>query len=285
MSSEPSLRAAALAAAARGWPVFPLRPGAKTPAINRWPDRASTDSSHINHWWRQCTSFNIGIVTGLAAAGLHVIDLDSPHMQPPVAQYEDALAQFTDRVAVAVPATFTVATPAGWHLYFRAPRRRRLRSTIGRLGPGIDSRGDGGYIVAPGSRTTTGDYHVLRPAPVAVLPTRLVALLTPPPPIPPVTVPAAMHGPGYVTAVVASEADRVARAVPGARNLTVFRSALRLGRLVAAGEISESHARAALVEAARTHVGFEGFTDAEVDRAIDNGFRYTAQRPCHLHHH
>ncbi|WP_280215115.1 bifunctional DNA primase/polymerase [Nocardia cyriacigeorgica] len=285
MSSEPSLRAAALAAAARGWPVFPLRPGAKTPAINRWPARASTDTTRINDWWRHYPEFNIGAVTGLAAAGLHVIDLDSPHMRPPVQRFEDALAQFTDCVAVEVPATFTVATPAGWHLYFRAPRRRRLRSTIGRLGPGIDSRGDGGYIVAPGSRTTTGDYHVLRRAPVAALPTRLVALLCPPPPTPPATDPAAMHGPGYATAIVASEADRVARAVPGARNLTVFRSALKLGRLVAAGEISDTHARAALVEAARAHVGIEGFTDAEVDRAIDNGFRYTARRPRHLHHH
>ncbi|WP_425302012.1 bifunctional DNA primase/polymerase [Nocardia cyriacigeorgica] len=41
------------AAAARGWPVFPLRPRAKTPAINRWPDRASTDVTQINRWWRR----------------------------------------------------------------------------------------------------------------------------------------------------------------------------------------------------------------------------------------
>ncbi|MBF6427514.1 bifunctional DNA primase/polymerase [Nocardia cyriacigeorgica] len=285
MSSEPNLRAAALAAAARGWPVFPLRPGAKTPAINRWPDRASTNSTHINRWWwRHGTRFNIGVVTGTAAR-LHVVDLDSQHMQPTVAQFEDALAQFTEQVADAVPTTFTVATPAGWHLYFHAPHGRRLRSTIGRLGPGIDSRGDGGYIVAPGSRTSTGHYRVLRHAPVAPLPTRLIALLTPPPPTPPVIAPAVVHGSGYVSAVVAGEADRVARAAPGARNVTVFRSALRLGRLVAAGEISESHARAALIEAARTHVGIEGFTDAEADRAIDNGLRYTAHRPRHLPHH
>ncbi|WP_181062360.1 bifunctional DNA primase/polymerase [Nocardia cyriacigeorgica] len=283
MSSEPNLRAAALAAAARGWPVFPLRPGTKTPAINRWPDRASTDSTHINRWWRHGTSFNIGVVTGTAAR-LHVVDLDSQHMQPTVAQFEDALAQFTEQVADAVPTTFTVATPAGWHLYFRAPHGRRLRSTIGRLGPGIDSRGDGGYIVAPGSRTSTGHYRVLRHAPVAPLPTRLIALLTPPPPTPPVTVPAAVHGSGCVSAIVAGEADRVARAAPGARNVTVFRSALRLGQLVAAGEISESHARAALIEAARSHVGIEGFTDGEADRAIDNGLRYTAHHPRHRRH-
>ncbi|WP_280487825.1 bifunctional DNA primase/polymerase [Nocardia cyriacigeorgica] len=268
----------------RGWPVFPLRPRAKTPAINRWPDRASTDVTQINRWWRHGTSFNIGVVTGTAAR-LHVVDLDSQHMQPTVAQFEDALAQFTEHVSAAVPTTFTVATPAGWHLYFHAPHGRRLRSTIGRLGPGIDSRGDGGYIVAPGSRTSTGHYRVLRHAPVAPLPTRLIALLVPPPPTPPVTVPAAIHGSGYVSAIVAGEADRVARAAPGARNVTVFRSALRLGRLVAAGEISESHARAALAEAARTHVGIEGFTDAEADRAIDNGLRYTAHRPRHLPHH
>ncbi|WP_280450809.1 hypothetical protein, partial [Nocardia cyriacigeorgica] len=107
----------------------------------------------------------------------------------------------------------------------------------------------------------------------------------PPPPPPPATDPAAIHVCGFVPATGAGEADGVARAAPGARNVTVFRSALRLGRLVAAGEISESHARAALAEAARTHVGIEGFTDAEADRAIDNGLRYTAHRPRHLPHH
>ncbi|VFA96349.1 bifunctional DNA primase/polymerase [Nocardia cyriacigeorgica] len=281
MSSEPSLRAAALAAAARGWPVFPLRPAAKTPAINRWPDRASTDSTRINRWWRQCTSFNIGIVTG-TAAGLHVIDLDSQHLLPTVERFEDALAQLTEQVALAVPATFTVATPAGWHLYFHAPHRRQLGSTIGRLGPGIDSRGDGGYIVAPGSRTTVGDYRVLRRVPVAPLPIAIAQRLRPPPPSPLVTPTGPVHLDRYVAAIVVREADRVARATPGSRNVAVFRSALTLGRLVAAGDLSPAHARNALIDAAHTHVGIEGFTAAEAERAITNGFRYTAHHPRRL---
>ncbi|MEU2257708.1 bifunctional DNA primase/polymerase [Nocardia xishanensis] len=42
MTAVLDLWAVALAAAARGWPVFPLRPGGKTPAIKHWPQLAST---------------------------------------------------------------------------------------------------------------------------------------------------------------------------------------------------------------------------------------------------
>ena len=73
-----------------------------------------------------------------------------------------------------IPTTYTVATPSGsgLHLYFRQPAQGPLlRNTQGRLGWCIDTRGEGGFVVAAGSRRSDGRrYRVVTEAPVAPLP-------------------------------------------------------------------------------------------------------------------
>lgn len=275
------LRAVALETAARGWPVFPVRPGAKKPPVfKRWPDHASTDPTRIHQWWEQDPARNVAIATG--PAGLCVIDLDPRHMSPPATGFTDALARLTARSTAPVPVTWTVATPHGWHLYYRAPETPQLPCTVGRLGDGIDTRGHGGYVIAAGSRTRHGDYTLAGDHPVADLPTELVTLLTPPPPTPAPPCAGAMHPDAYLAAILTGEAHRVATAQVRMRNHTLFRSALVLGRLVAADEITEHHARTVLTNAAAVHVGVEGFTTGEADRTIDNGLRYSRSRPRYL---
>src|ERR1022692_3977538 len=69
-------RAAAIAAARRGWAVFPCRPGDKRPAIDRWEERASADPTHIETAWRdRYPRANVGIAAG--PSGLVVVDLDT----------------------------------------------------------------------------------------------------------------------------------------------------------------------------------------------------------------
>ncbi len=276
------LRGFALDLAARGWPVFPVRPGAKKPPVfKRWPDHASTDPARIRRWWDEAPARNVAIATG--PAGLCVIDLDPRHMSPPATGFADAVARLASASTAPVPVTWTVATPHGWHLYYAAPATPRLPCTIGRLGDGIDTRAHGGYVIAPGSRTRHGHYTVIADHPVAELPTELVTLLTPPPPAPASRLPAtATHPDAYLAAILAGEAHRVATARLHFRNHTLFRAALVLGRLVAADEISEHHAHRVLSDAAAGHVGVEGFTSGEADRTIANGLRYSRSRPRHL---
>ncbi|WP_405166447.1 bifunctional DNA primase/polymerase [Nocardia sp. NBC_01499] len=284
MSAANPLREAAMRAAGRGWYVFPLRPNAKTPALQGdWSGHATTDPDQIRRWWNENPRRNIAIATGLS--GLLVIDIDIRRADPASAvpttqQLLARLAAITgDPSAVH---TFAVRTPSGGaHFYYRAPTSPELGCSVGRIGPLIDSRGRGGYVVAAGSRTRTGTYRLIDTHPIAELPPALVELLAPPPPQPSSDPPPG-HPSAYLAAIVTDEARQVANAAPRTRNATLFRAALALGRLVAAGELTEQQVRAELTTAAVKHVGIDGFTHNELDRAITNGLTYGAHRPRHL---
>ena len=82
MSGPPTMLAAALAYAARGWPVFPLKPRDKVPAIPKTEGGsgfydATTDPAVIRRWWERWPDANVGLATG-AAAGFVVLDVDGP---------------------------------------------------------------------------------------------------------------------------------------------------------------------------------------------------------------
>ena len=166
----------------RGIPVFPLRPGTKKPAINAWPRNATTTAQIISSWRVSPARLNIGIPTG-TASDLIVIDLDVKNGVNGLANWKALVAQHPP-----VPQTWEAETPStGRHLYFRKPKDLTINSSAGTvLGPGIDVRGEGGYIVAPPSSLgAAGSYRWLVPpsaCPVAPMPPWLVILLTIPPP-------------------------------------------------------------------------------------------------------
>jgi bifunctional DNA primase/polymerase-like protein len=293
---RPELLIAALRAAARGWPVFPLRARSKLPSIRGWEQRASTDAGQIRAWWSAHPASNIGLACG--PAGLVVLDLDTAdHRYPPTDLVEktcgsgrDALDRLAALTGHPVPHTYAVATPAGEHLYFTAPADRELRNTAGHLGPRIDTRARGGYVVAAGSRLPVqGEeriYRLARNAAVAPLPDWLAHLLTRRPAADdarsPLPIPLPVDGPtdpsnhrlrAYLAAAVAGEARAVRQAQRGVRNHTLFRAAANLGSLVGAGLLDEDAATRALQCAARDHYGVAGFTSAEAQRTIRNGLR------------
>ncbi|MPY63489.1 bifunctional DNA primase/polymerase, partial [Streptomyces spongiae] len=195
MTHDPrsALLSAALQAAARGWSVIPLRPGGKMPALHgedacphtgecaeghRKPEqRATTDPGRIHAAWG-AHPFNVGIATG--PSGLVVVDLDAPKTKgssdaPSGATNFEALCE---RAGVPWPATYTVRTRGGQHLYFTAPDDTRLSNSAGSLAPLVDTRAWGGHVVAPGSTVDGATYEVTHPAPVAPLPDWLLHHLT-----------------------------------------------------------------------------------------------------------
>ena len=159
---------------------------------------------------------------------------------------------------MALAATWTVATPrGGTHLYYRTPPGVRLRNTAGTLAPRIDTRADGGYVVAPGTVLPGGGYELVDDTDPPELPGWLVQALTARPA-------AALSAPaqrpytdvgGYVGAAVAGECDKVRRAPAGRHNAVLCRAAYALGQLVGAGLLEHTVARAELVSAGGFLIG------------------------------
>lgn len=83
-----------------------------------------------------------------------------------------------------LPPTVTVLTPSGGrHLWLSGPPGVAVPNSAGRLAPGIDIRGSGGYLVGPGSVTAHGTYRLVPGTgslPPAPCPSALLHLLTPP---------------------------------------------------------------------------------------------------------
>lgn len=276
--------------AAERFPIFPVAPFGKTPAVRRWQERATQDGRLIKSWFRRAP-FNIGLVTG---RGLVVVDLDVargdglPADGPAELAGCELLARLANEAGAAYPGdTYTVRTPsAGEHLYFYVPESEALRNTGGRLGARIDTRANGGYVVAAGSRRAGGMYRVVNRRPIAPLPPWLATALAPQPPRMPrpatVRTVAGRNLSRYVASAVNAECATVEAATTGHRHHTMLRAARILGEFVGGGALPEDVARQALAAAAAVHVGVDGCTQAEVDRTIGDGLEYGAQRPRRL---
>jgi hypothetical protein len=158
---------AALDYARRGVPVFPLRPGEKVPFEgSRGFYDATVDEARIREWWGNCPNANIGIPTG-PASGLLVLDVDHP------AGLDALEAEYGK-----LPPTRAHSTGSGGtHLLYRYPDTgERFGNSSGDLPDGYDIRGEGGYIVAPPSRTQR-PYEVLDDLPLAEPPAGLLEAL------------------------------------------------------------------------------------------------------------
>lgn len=286
----PRLLTAALAAADRGWPVFPVVPYGKRPAIRGWPQHATCDPDRLAAWWGHAP-YNIGLACG--PAGLLVVDLDQPQelASPPlgwaaeqVRDGRDVLAVLARRAGQPDPCgTYTVATPRGEHRYYEAGDP--ARTTTGTLGWLVDTRAAGGYVLAAGSVRTIGNHRrYYRPIPgtgePAPAPQWLLDALAPPQLR--TTTQRSGRVDAYVAAVVRAEVEQVRTALPGTRNSTLFLAAFRLGQLSAAGLIGAGEVIAVLNRAGSRHIGTGGFTAVEARTAIDNGLRYGHRRPRHL---
>ncbi|MBA0124661.1 bifunctional DNA primase/polymerase [Haloechinothrix sp. YIM 98757] len=292
-----ALREWALYLAAMGWPVFPLRPGERAPALHGrrrcpgtgpcveghqgWEQRATVDPDRIQQAWAH-TPYNIGIAAG--PSNLVVLDLDTAAKTGRDApDGTDTLAALCRARGVELPQTYTVTTPhGGTHRYFTAPPGVVLRNTSGSLAQHIDTRAHGGYVVAPGSLLPEGGYELHDDRDPVELPAWLVQALLEKPAqatsaraeIPP------ERRDSYTTAALRNELDRVQRAARGQHNAILSRAAYALGQLVGAGLIDRDAAARDLTEAAGHMARSDcDCTTREITRVIHAGLDAGTHRP------
>jgi uncharacterized short protein YbdD (DUF466 family) len=113
-----------------GYPVFPVKD--KVPSVEGGFYAATTDLSQVAAWIEEGRAqHDVAFATGLPS-GVVVMDADTPEA------FEHMRQSHSDP---------TVKTKRGGHWYFRHPRNGRVKS--GKVGAGLDCKGDGGYVAAP----------------------------------------------------------------------------------------------------------------------------------------
>ncbi len=284
-----------LAAARRGWRVFPLAYGTKRPdrRFCDWERHATTDPDRIRPFWGR-GRFNYAIATG--PSRLIVVDLDTPKpgdgpppewQRPGITDGADVFAALAEEHQAELPLdTFSVRTRrGGLHLYYARPDGAAYRNTTGKLGWLIDTRASGGYVVGPGSHVAdddgAGTYTVENPAPAAPLPHWLAQRL-PKVEAVPVTSGQVHHllathrnAAGYATTALRGEIERVLAARPGGRNHALNAAAFALGQLVGGGVLPKHLAADALIAAGREI----GLSERECEATVHSGMQAGLREP------
>lgn len=226
-----------------GFSIFPVEHRGKRP-LGAWKAYQTHPPTRDQvRRWASSTS-NVGIATG-AVSGLLVLDLDS----------DEAVREAKRR---GIPDTITVRTGKGLHVYFAHPGGV-IGNRAGIL-PGVDIRGDGGYVVAPGSVHESGAVYAWENEPgdfgLAPPPAWLCMLL---------------NG----NALIDREAAKVRSAPAGKRNDQLNRSAFRVGQEAANGNIPPDAAFAALGRAALDN----GLEPDEIEKTLGSGLGAGRRNP------
>jgi hypothetical protein len=243
---------AALKLARKGVPVFPCSPRDKRPLTASGFKDATVDPDIIHLWWTEHPDALIGVPTG---ARFVVVDADLQH--------EDAQKWLEDNRA-RLPITRTHMTRSGGRHWLFRPHEL-IKCSTGRIGPHIDTRGAGGYIIwwpAHGLEVLHG--KVLAPVPEWMLEAfRPVPVMDPP---------------RHQYSTPSSESTRrkrdgiirtIVRARNGERNSVGFWGACRFAEMVQRGEMTRDDAIALTIEAA----GRTGLTAKEATALAKSALR------------
>lgn len=276
---------AAHSVAAGGWPVFPvdLAGGMKKPLVKWSQLGAETPPEQVRAWWTKWPTAGIGVPTG-ERSGVVVIDVDGPHGRASLAA---GVVQGSP-----LPRTLGATTAredGGEHLYFRHVPGLRNRAGFA---PGVDVRGEGGFVVVAPSAVPGEDraYDWLNggpgdpecPVPAALPAAWVAALLVPMEAATSGTVVTHTSVPvaEYVRGAMDAELGQLGEAERGGRNDRLNRSAFSLGQLVGGGYLAADAVTAELLAVA---VGL-GLPAGEARATITSGLMNGQQEPRQVVH-
>lgn len=256
----------AQALAGLDWWVFPVGGDDGKQPLVKWRDQSTTEPELL--FDERPGATGIGVDCG--PSGLVVLDLDDL----------DAFATWFAGIDAELPETLTAQTQSGGrHMYFTADTDRPIRNSASKLAPGVDVRGEGGYVVAPPSPGYVWTNNV-PPVPVPEWLHDAVANLkkkdTPAPAPAAPAVPAPAGGPAdrWGQRVLDAELARLATAADGTRNSTLFETAANVFEAVKGDHIDRGHAWAQL-ESIAQRIGLD---PTEVRNTLESAWERTAPR-------
>jgi len=151
----------AMAYAKMGWAVLPVHTivdgkctcgkrdcssAGKHPATANGVKDATTDADQLKKWFGNGRLLNIGVAAG-AESKLAILDID------PKNGGDEAVKRYK------IPDTLEVITGSGGRHYYFADPDGTVKNSAGKLGEGIDVRGNNGYVVAPPSLHLSGTEY------------------------------------------------------------------------------------------------------------------------------
>ncbi len=265
--------------AKNGLAILPLVPRSKKPAVKGGVYAATTDRKKLKQHFECHQDRNYGVATG-GPSDIFVVDVDGKKGKASLRSLEAKHGQ-------RLPKTVTVRSRRGRHYYFRCGDTH-AHNSVGRLGEGIDVRGDGGYVVGPGSVHQSGfiyrfvDGRALDEIKIADPPKWLRDLvdakteeITVVKPIPAVKLERAR---AYAEAARKWEPERLGKAPKHQRNHTLNICAFKLGQLLPYGLLDIESIRKELAQQALA----VGLDDKEIGPTIDSGLNAGRKNPRHL---
>jgi hypothetical protein len=264
--------------------VLPVKAD-KSPALKYWQHLQTRIAQHatINHWQRCELLTGVGLILGKVSGNLVVIDCDGL----------DAVDAFTQRFPKLVD-TYTVVSGSrqGAHFYYYAKWCPPTTRVTGLSHGNIELRSNGTYVVAPPSIHSSGNaYTVSNPTRIqhvfdmnevvnwikdlmrekhgGVLPPARNAASN-----------EVRHSDAYGRAALAGECASVRMAPAGNRNDQLYRSALKLGSLIADNRIDRGTVESDLFAAAAALAESDGPESARrtIASGIDKGLESSRER-------
>jgi bifunctional DNA primase/polymerase-like protein len=213
---------------------------------------ASADANLVHDWWTQWPNALIGTPTGVKFC---VLDLDLQHVEA---------QSWYDNYRTRLPLTRTHVTRSGGrHLLFKASSQ--VGCSAGKLGPHIDTRGLGGYIIW----WPAHGHEVLHAETLASVPDWILEALHAEPKVVPYCSRRPLHTSGDVQRKLNGIIRSIAFAHEGQRNQLCFWGACRLAEMVQDGSLSRGDAIDLAVEAASR----AGLPRNEARRTAESAFR------------